>query len=182
LLENPSRSRDGSALSGPQKAIILDPAANTVKAVFAQCFNPYHADSTKNWPHSISAVRMMHRDTQRAFPDFTWHKCRVYQAIEPITAQIICHGFRDFSSSMLDEAERPVDLHPGSSSALSAYNRIPLVNLRRVQVGWEAVHRFQKHIKVPATESIFRAIKKPAKIAYKPQVCQLLARILNISP
>lgn len=143
-IERPATASQAAiAISGDDKAIVLDPAAHAIKAVIAQCFDPYHADSTKNWPHSISVVRMMHRDAKSAFPDFTWHKCDVRQTVEPVTAQIMSHGLHDLGRTGPHEAERPVDLHPGSSSTLS-YKRIR-VDLMRVQVGWETVDRFRQH-------------------------------------
>ena len=161
------------AISGTDKAIVLDPAANAIRAVFAQCFHPYHADSTKNWPNPFSAARMMHRDAKSAFPDLTRHKCSVRQAVEPVTAQVLSHGLHNLGRTRPDEAKRPVDLHPGSSSTLP-YSGIRFVNLMRAQVGWESVDGFRQHKKVPDAESIFRAIKKPGKNVANPSYTNYL--------
>lgn len=156
------------AISRTDKAIVLDPAAYTIKAVFPQCFNPYHANSTKNWPHSISAVRMMHRNTQCALSDLTWYKCSVRLTVESITAEIVSHRLHALGRTGPDETQRPVDLHPGSSSTLPYY-RIRFVNLMHVQVGWETVDRFRQHKKVPSAKSIFRATNKPRKTVANPR-------------
>jgi hypothetical protein len=111
--------------------IVLDPAAHATKTVCAQGLNPYHADSTKNWPRSTPAVRMMHRDAECALPDLTWHKCGVDQTVEPITAQVVSHGLHDPGFTGPNEANRPVDPHSGTSSTLP-YNQIGFVNLMLV--------------------------------------------------
>jgi hypothetical protein len=143
------------------KAIVLDPAAHAIEAVFAQCFNPYHADSTENWPRAISVVRMMHRDAKGAFPNLTWHKCGVRQTVEPVTAQIVSHGLYYLGRTRPNEADWPVNLHPDTSSAL-LYRRIDFV-LMLVPVGWETVERFRQHKEYQPPKSMFRAISRLAK-------------------
>ena len=177
------RNRQPTLMSicGAAKAVVFDPAANAIKAVFAQRFDPYHADSAKNWPHSISAVRMMHRDAQGTFPDLTWYKCGAGQAVEPVAAEIMSHGLHDFGRTGPAKAKRPVDLHPGSSAALPDY-RIRFVNLECVRIVWETVDRFRQHKKAyQLRSSIFRANKQGIKKGPKSSPYQLLARILNVS-
>ena len=170
------------------KTKVLDLAPHPIKAVFAQCFDPYHADSTENWPHSTSAVRIMHGDTKGAFPDLTWHKCGVRQTVEPVTAQIVSHGLHTLGSAGPNETNRPVDLHSGTSSTLP-YSRIDFVNRVWVEVGWKTVDRFRQH-KVPAPESIFRAINKVDQniwqiLSWMPITCmnsQCFSPSLQIAP
>jgi hypothetical protein len=114
-----SASQTAIGVSGGDKAIVLDPAAYAIRAVFGQRFDPYHADPAKNWPHSISAVGMMHRDSKGALPDLPRHKRGVHQTVEPVAAEVVSHGLHDLAGTGPNEVEWPVDQHPGSSSPLS---------------------------------------------------------------
>ena len=167
LLRSAIASQATITISGTDKAIVLNAAAHAIRAVSTQGFDPYHANSTKNRPHAISAVRMMHGDAQSAFPDLTRHKGGVRQTVEPVTAQIAGHGLHDFGQTGPNKADRPVDLHPGSSSTLP-HNQIRSINRMCVQAGRKTVDQFRQHKKVPAAESIFRAINKPKQTWTNP--------------
>src|SRR5579864_1558063 len=91
---------------------------------------------------------MMYRDAKCAFADLTRQKCGVRPTVEPVAAQVVGHGLQDLGYSWPDKANRPMDLHPGTSSPLP-YNQISFVNLMLVPVGWHTVHRFRQHKRVP---------------------------------
>jgi len=142
--------------AGADKAIVLNSATHTISAVLAQRFDPDYPDSAKNRPDLVSAFWMMHRDPKSAFPDLTWYECGVGQTVKPVTAEIVSHGLHNAGCTGADEANGPMDLHPGASATLS-YHSLRLVERTRVQV---TVDGFRQHKKVPDAKSIFRAINE----------------------
>jgi hypothetical protein len=161
------------ALSGTDKAIILNPAAHAIGATFAQRFDPYDANPAENRAHAISRVGMMNGNTKSAFGDLTRQKCRVRKTIEAITAEIVSRRLHNLGGTGSNKAERPVHLHPRSSSPLSD-KRIRFSNLMRIQASGETVDGFRQHKKVPTGDSIFRATTQQIENQTNPSCANYL--------
>jgi len=150
------------------KVVVFDAAADPIKAVLAQRFDANNAHPAKDRPRPIPAVLVICRDAERAFPNLSGHKHDISETVESIAAQILGDGLNDLGRTWPEEANRPVNLHSGSSSTLPG-SGLRLVNLAHVQMVYvqvcrKALDRFRQHIKkVPVAESIFRAIRQREK-------------------
>ena len=101
------------------KAIILDPAANSINTVFGQRLDADHTDSAQDRPHAVSIMRLMHRNAEGALPDLSGYKWCICLAVEAFTAEILGFGFYEVSRSRTKETDRPANVNPDASATLA---------------------------------------------------------------